>query len=36
MSLRILREQVPLKTNSHGVVRVGGTRVTLKDAPIGC
>jgi len=29
MSLTIEREQVPLKQDSHGVLRVGGTRVTL-------
>jgi uncharacterized protein (DUF433 family) len=29
MILRIEQEQVPLKTNSDGVVRVGSTRVTL-------
>ena len=29
MSLRIENEQVPLKVDSHGVIRVGGTRVTL-------
>jgi uncharacterized protein (DUF433 family) len=29
MSLKIETEQVPLKTDSHGVVRVSGTRVTL-------
>jgi uncharacterized protein (DUF433 family) len=29
MSLTIKKEQVPLKTDSDGVVRVGGTRVTL-------
>ncbi|MGD2089205.1 MAG: DUF433 domain-containing protein [Candidatus Aminicenantes bacterium] len=29
MSLTIENEQVPLKIDSHGVVRVGGTRVTL-------
>jgi uncharacterized protein (DUF433 family) len=29
MSLTIENEQVPLKPDSHGVVRVGGTRVTL-------
>ncbi|UCH93243.1 MAG: DUF433 domain-containing protein [Candidatus Aminicenantes bacterium] len=29
MSLVIVKEQVPLKIDSHGVARVGGTRVTL-------
>ena len=29
MSLTIENEQVPLKVDSHGVIRVGGTRVTL-------
>ncbi|MCU0285292.1 MAG: DUF433 domain-containing protein [Acidobacteria bacterium] len=29
MSLRIEKEQVPLKITPDGVVRVGGTRVTL-------
>jgi uncharacterized protein (DUF433 family) len=29
MSLAIKAEPVPLTVNSHGVVRVGGTRVTL-------
>lgn len=29
MSLTIANEQVPLKVDSHGVIRVGGTRVTL-------
>jgi uncharacterized protein (DUF433 family) len=30
MSLTIEQEQVPLKMDSHGVLRVGGTRVTLE------
>ncbi len=29
MILRIEQEQVPLRTDANGVVRVGGTRVTL-------
>ena len=29
MSLAILSEPIPLTTDAHGVVRVGGTRVTL-------
>ncbi len=29
MSLKIETERVPLKVDSHGVVRVAGTRVTL-------
>jgi len=29
MILKIEPEQVPLKTDTNGVVRVGGTRVTL-------
>lgn len=29
MSLRIEKEQVPLKISPDGVIRVGGTRVTL-------
>lgn len=29
MSLKIENEQVPLKVDAHGVVRVGKTRVTL-------
>jgi uncharacterized protein (DUF433 family) len=29
MSLKIENEQVPLNVDSHGVIRVGGTRVTL-------
>lgn len=29
MNLTLTKEQVPLKTDSDGVVRVGGTRVTL-------
>jgi uncharacterized protein (DUF433 family) len=29
MSLTIKNEQIPLKVDSHGVIRVGGTRVTL-------
>jgi uncharacterized protein (DUF433 family) len=29
MKLAIGQEQVPLKMDSHGVLRVGGTRVTL-------
>ena len=29
MKLKIRNEQVPLKIDSHGVIRVGGTRITL-------
>jgi uncharacterized protein (DUF433 family) len=30
MALKITAEEVPLRTDEHGTVRVGGTRVTLE------
>ncbi|MCP5050757.1 MAG: DUF433 domain-containing protein [bacterium] len=34
MSLTIGKEKVPLKVDSHGVARIGGTRVTLETVVI--